>query len=929
MGAALAATEGGFFIGAPHDGTQAADTGAVYEVSVEAASFGHLRRTLFRPGTPSAGTGFGAALASVGGGVLVGAPGDDSAGTDAGAAYLFATGDTGVTLLPTPPVAGGAFGTALATLGSQVAVGAPGAGVVQVFATSGASVLTIPAPAGTRFGAALAPAGANLLVGAPGGTGTAGHAFLFDGGSGDLLLTLDNPTPQAGDGFGASVAAVGSSLVVGAPGIARVFVFDGTTGALVRTLSAPLDRVDERFGETLAVGDAGLLVGSPSDAADMGSAYLFDVPTGTRLHTFENPEAKPGDGFAMTVALGGTHVLVGAPLDDTGLVDGGAAYLFAGPTLEAVFRKRLSVAAFGAAVGSTGSELLVGAPRGGTGSGAVSRIDAGSGATTAVVESPMSGDPRFGFALAPNGDVIAIGAPFEGGAPGSEVGAAYVFAGGALGALANPKPTAGDQFGFALATSGTDVVVGVPMAGERDTGVAYVIDRASGARRVTLQKATPVTGDFFGAALAAADDLVLVGAPFDGSAAPNAGAAYLFRRDTAALERTFTSPAASEGDLFGAALAIAATRVAIGAPLADAEAVDAGAVYVFERSTGALALTLVDPTPGRDAQFGRAVAFVGQNVLVGAPLDDDLAPDTGTAHLFDGQTGALLQEIPNPSQGAFDNFGAAVSAAADGLLVGAPGPSRAYFFAPALPPASVVTSAFRTRATAGGGRCGDGIVQAGEACDDGNSTDLDDCRNNCTPAVCCTLDPLAAERCNDFNPCTDDTLDPRVGCVHTPNDQCCVDDGDCASGKCRQCVGCFLYPWDCCEQGSQCLALAGQCADTQCLGTAFCLCEGALECSGEVVPAMAASLFTAACDQLRLEESIAPVGTPGRAELDATKSRVRDVRRMIRKAAKATRKTVKRGMVSSGCGRDLLQRLREIKQAIPRGKRLRRCVLTG
>jgi cysteine-rich repeat protein len=32
--------------------------------------------------------------------------------------------------------------------------------------------------------------------------------------------------------------------------------------------------------------------------------------------------------------------------------------------------------------------------------------------------------------------------------------------------------------------------------------------------------------------------------------------------------------------------------------------------------------------------------------------------------------------------------------------------------------------------------CGDGIVNGGEACDDGNSNDGDSCRNNCTPVIC-------------------------------------------------------------------------------------------------------------------------------------------------------------------------------------------------
>ena len=32
--------------------------------------------------------------------------------------------------------------------------------------------------------------------------------------------------------------------------------------------------------------------------------------------------------------------------------------------------------------------------------------------------------------------------------------------------------------------------------------------------------------------------------------------------------------------------------------------------------------------------------------------------------------------------------------------------------------------------------CGDGFVQPGESCDDGNANELDDCRNNCVPTEC-------------------------------------------------------------------------------------------------------------------------------------------------------------------------------------------------
>src|SRR5439155_522097 len=82
----------------------------------------------------------------------------------------------------------------------------------------------------------------------------------------------------------------------------------------------------------------------------------------------------------------------------------------------------------------------------------------------------------------------------------------------------------------------------------RDVGLAYLLDDVTGAPGVIFEKPIPAAGDFFGAAVAADGDEVLVGAPLDSGAAPNAGAAYLFRRDTATLERAFQSPAPAPGD---------------------------------------------------------------------------------------------------------------------------------------------------------------------------------------------------------------------------------------------------------------------------------------------------------------------------------------------------------------------------------------------
>src|SRR5262249_27551836 len=113
-------------------------------------------------------------------------------------------------------------------------------------------------------------------------------------------------------------------------------------------------------------------------------------------------------------------------------------------------------------------------------------------------------------------------------------------------------------------------------------------------------------------------------------------------------------------------------------------------------------------------------------------------------------------------------------------------------------------------------QCGNGLVEGDEQCDDGNTNDLDDCRNDCTLGICCAIDALVG-RCDDHDPCTEDTLGPN-GCVYTPSTKggCCASDDQCGDGQeCRTCVGCFIYGWDCCAQGSHCVDAPGNplCAD--------------------------------------------------------------------------------------------------------------------
>lgn len=338
-------------IGARRDDAGATDAGAVYLFDAN----GVLLQTFLNP-TPETKDSLGWAIAAVGSNVLVGAPGDNSGGTDAGAVYLF---DPGGALLqtflnPTPGAGKDWFGWAVASLGSNTLVGAPGddaagsnAGAVYLFDPSAVLLHTIlnptPGAGNDWFGCAVAALGSNILVGAPRddlGGRNVGAVYLFDPG-GTLLQTFLNPTPAAGDLFGYRVAALGDNVLVSAPlddagtrDAGVVYLFD-ESGALLQAFPNPTPETEDWFGWAVAALGSNILVGAPRDdvgGTDAGAVYLF-APDGSLLHTFLNPTPRTDGRFGSAVAAMGNKVLIGAPWHNSGKNHGGAAYLFEVPVL--------------------------------------------------------------------------------------------------------------------------------------------------------------------------------------------------------------------------------------------------------------------------------------------------------------------------------------------------------------------------------------------------------------------------------------------------------------------------------------------------------------------------------------------------------------------------------------------------------------------
>ena len=75
--------------------------------------------------------------------------------------------------------------------------------------------------------------------------------------------------------------------------------------------------------------------------------------------------------------------------------------------------------------------------------------------------------------------------------------------------------------------------------------------------------------------------------------------------------------------------------------------------------------------------------------------------------------------------------------------------------------------------------CGDGILQGGESCDDGNGLDGDCCSSTCS------FETFGATCVDDGDACTSDTCDGAGTCVHTPLSEgaTCEDGNPCTTGE--------------------------------------------------------------------------------------------------------------------------------------------------
>lgn len=352
FGRTISVSGNNIFVGDIFDDANGAQSG---QVSMFDATTGALIRTFDDP-TATRESFFGIGIASEGDRVLIGANNSRADGVGAGQAYLFdsATGALLRTFNDPSPVRGDGFGGSLSISGDNVLISAArdatngeSTGQAYLFsASTGALLQTFNHPNPTAFdlfGASVSVSGDTVAIGTNGdisnGTGE-GVVHLFSASTGDLLHTLNDPTPTGRDRFGANVATSGDLVLVGAVGdgtngngVGQAHLFDATTGELLLTFDDPTVTGRDGFGVSVAIDGDKVVIGADEDDTagdDVGQAYVFSVTTGELLYTLNDPAASDGNLFGFDVAISGDNVVASSLLGAAGAPgdSNGRAHLF-------------------------------------------------------------------------------------------------------------------------------------------------------------------------------------------------------------------------------------------------------------------------------------------------------------------------------------------------------------------------------------------------------------------------------------------------------------------------------------------------------------------------------------------------------------------------------------------------------------------------
>ena len=306
----------------------------------------------------------------------------------------------------------------------------------------------------------------------------------------------------------------------------------------------------------------------------------------------------------------------------------------------------------------------------------------------------------FGHAVAVSGYTAVIGMQYDDD-NGENSGSAYVFhfSGSAWVQQAKLLPADGaasDKFAVSVAIDDNTIVVGAEEDNDTpvNAGSVYVF-HLDGSNWVQQAKLLASDGDsdaLFGRSMAISGETVLIGTSGHERLNQYTGSAYVFHFDGSdwVQQAKLAASDGAEADLFGITVDLDGDTAVIGAPYDDVVDRDSGSAYVFHFD-GAdwVEQQKIVPTDGAKLDnFGCDVAVSGNHLLVGAHKDDDNGDDSGSTYVFhfDGTSWVQQAKLPAPGAGPGESLGFSLAIDGDVAIVAAPryggcvGSARAYRF---------------------------------------------------------------------------------------------------------------------------------------------------------------------------------------------------------------------------------------------------------
>ncbi len=472
----------------------------------------------------------------------------------------------------------------------------------------------------------------------------------------------------------------------------------------------------------------------------------------------------------------------------------------------------------GAALALDGTTVAIGAPNiNATGSVYVFVNSGGTWTQQGpALASGVTGD-GFGTSVAVSGDILVVGAPYATVGANAKQGSAYVFARNGTtwtqqgGALTASDGVASDDFGYAVAVSGTTALLGAPgkMGTFSQQGAVYTFVQAGtswGQQGTSFTDPQPEPIEGFGLAIAMRGATALVGAP-NNTIYQQYVSVFEHNGTTWTRAATLTAPDYAHNDDYGSAVAFDGVTAVVGTSQKNG---GVGEAYVYVDSGGVWAeegppLVPTVPYPGAETGFGSSVAVSGNTVLVGAPYTQgSVGADQGVAFVFVQSEGSWTRQAPPlaASDGtSYAGFGSAVALGGTTAIVGAgyvSGNNTYVFQLGGLSGATCSTPAdCATPYQCNSGHCSPQCQVCtgtdpstctnltGTACDDSDAcTRTDTCQNG----VCVGANPIictAMDQCHLVGTC-----DPATGVCSNPSAQdgtTCSDGNPCTQTD--QCMG--------------------------------------------------------------------------------------------------------------------------------------------